>query len=215
MILLSLGMKYSGRWHTEGQTENIIAVGVYYLHIDDQLEGGTLKFRPQYAPQQWYNIETDHEVTSVQTGTAVVFSNSIPHRFRQIRNLTTDDGRRRTFLNFFIVDPEQPIDLKWKEIVHAPKDKIIEILREWNNGQLPDLILEKILKMLKSSMWETEDQAKGFRNRVRRAMLEEKTGWGWICYGNCGTTEFVRSLCAWPPREREETREQLQHTESD
>jgi hypothetical protein len=215
MILLSLGMKYSGRWHTEGQTENIIAVGVYYLHIDDQLEGGTLKFRPQYAPQQWYNIETDHEVTSVQTGTAVVFSNSIPHRFRQIRNLTTDDGRRRTFLNFFIVDPEQPIDLKWKEIVHAPKDKIIEILREWNNGQLPDLILEKILKMLKSSMWETEDQAKEFRNRVRRAMLEEKSGWGWICYGNCGTTEFVRSLCAWPPREREETREQLQHTESD
>jgi len=209
-------MKYSGRWHTEGQTENIIAVGVYYLHIDDQLQGGALKFRPPYAPQDWYNgIETDHEVSSVQTGTAVVFSNSIPHRFRQIRNLTKDDGRRRTFLNFFIVDPEQRIDLKWKEIVYSPKDMIIEILREWNDGRLPDVVLEKILKMLKSSMWETADEAKEFRSRVRRAMLDEKSGWGWICWGNSGTTEFVRSLCAWPPREREEASEVLHHTESD
>ena len=39
----------------------------------------------------------------------IVFSNTIPHRFRQISNLTNDDGRRRTFLNFFIVDPDQPI----------------------------------------------------------------------------------------------------------
>jgi hypothetical protein len=209
-------MKYSGRWHTEGHTENIVAAGVYYLHIDDELEGGTLKFRPKYAPQNWYpDIETDHEVTSVQTGTAVVFSNSIPHRFRQIRNLTKDDGRRRTFLNFFIVDPEQRIELNSKEIVYAPKDMIIEILRKWNDGRLPDIVLEKILKILKSSMWETIDEAKEFRNRVRRAMLDEKSGWGWICYGNCGTTEFVRALCTWPPREREEARDVLHHTESD
>lgn len=215
-FIFSSGMKYSGRWHTEGQTENIIAVGVYYLHIDDQLEGGALKFRPAYAPQNYYpGIETDYEVSSVQSGTAVVFSNAIPHRFRQIRNLTTDDGRRRTFLNFFIVDPEQAIDLKWKEIVFAPQDQLIKILREWNDGRLPDIILEKILRMLGSSVWETEDDAKEFRSLVRRAMLEEKTGWGWICYGNCGTTEFVRSLCAWPPREREEIRDGLQHTESE
>jgi len=210
------GMKYSGRWHTEGQTENIIAAGVYYLYIDDQLEGGALKFRPKYAPQNWYDgIQTDHEVSSVQTGTAVVFSNSIPHRFRQIRNLTKDDGRRRTFLNFFIVDPEQPIPLKSKDIIYAPKDMIIETLREWNDGRLPDVVLEKILKMLKSLMWETKDEAKEFRTRVRRAMLDEKSGWGWICWGNCGTTEFVRALSAWPSREREEARDQLQHTESD
>jgi hypothetical protein len=91
-----------------------------------------LKFRPKYAPQNWYEgIETDHEVTSVQSDTAVVFSNSIPHRFRQIRNLTKDDGRRRTFLNFFIVDPEQPIHPEWNEIIHAPKDMI---LPHFDNG---------------------------------------------------------------------------------
>lgn len=75
-------------------------------------------------------------MTSVQSGIAVIFSNSAPHRFRQIQNLTKDDGRRRrTYLNFFVVDPEQPIHLKWNEIVYAPKDMFIETLREWNDGR--------------------------------------------------------------------------------
>lgn len=209
-------MKYSGRWHTEGHTENIVAVGVYYLHIDDQLEGGTLKFRPKNGPSDTYNdIETDHEVTSVQSGTAVVFSNAIPHRFRQIRNLTEDDGRRRTFLNFFIVDPDQPIETNWNQIIHVPRNFIIDILQRWNDGQLPELAFEKIMRMLRSSMWTTETEAKEFRARVRRAMIDERSGWGWICWGNCGTTEFVRALCTWEPRCRQETRDVLHHTESD
>jgi hypothetical protein len=210
-------MKYSGRWHTEGYTENIVAVGVYYLDIDDQLEGGTLKFRPKEAPRGSYElIQTNHYVSSIRTGTAVVFSNSIPHRFQQIRNLTRDDGRRRTFLNFFIVDPDQPIQLSSYEIVYAPKDFIIQVLREWNKRGLPELVIEYILKQLNlSPIWDTKDCAKEFRTRVRRAMLDEKTGWGWLNWGNCGTTEFVRSLSSWSPTNRSQVEDRLQHTESD
>ncbi len=59
------------------------------------------------------------------------------------------------------------------------------------------MVVEKIVKMLKSSTWKTEEEeAKEFRSRVRRAMLEEKSGWGWISWENSGTTEFVRVLCA-------------------
>ena len=54
-------MKYAGRWHTKGNTESIIAAGVYYAYIDDRLEGGALKFRPKHAPQPWYEIPTDVE----------------------------------------------------------------------------------------------------------------------------------------------------------
>jgi hypothetical protein len=209
-------MKYSGRWHTEGQTENIIAVGVYYLDIDDQLEGGTLKFRPKKTPSTYPDIETDHYVSSVKSGTAVVFSNSIPHRFQQIRNLTYENGRRRTFINFFIVDPEQPIRLSSNEIIYAPKDLIIQVIQKWNEDGLTEFAIDYILKMLNlSSIWETQNCAKEFRTRVRRAMLDEKKGWGYICWGNCGTTEFVRSLSSWPPHERSEARDVLHHTESD
>jgi hypothetical protein len=44
-------MKYAGRWDTEGNTENIIAAGVYYVYFDDELEGGALKYRPKRAQQ--------------------------------------------------------------------------------------------------------------------------------------------------------------------
>ncbi|CAF3409475.1 unnamed protein product [Rotaria socialis] len=213
----STGMKYSGRWHTEGQTENIVAVGVYYLYVDSELEGGTLKFRPKKAPQHSYDgITTDFEVASICTGTAIVFSNAMPHRFRQIRNLTADDGRHRIFLNFFIVDPDQKINLELTNIVLAPMDMIRSILQQWNEGQIPALVLDKIMQILQiSSPWQTKDEAKVFRTLVRKAMMEEKSGWGWICWGNCGTTEFVRALCAWSVRERQEMRGELHHTESD
>ncbi|CAF1194575.1 unnamed protein product [Adineta steineri] len=192
---LKSGMKYSGRWHTEGQTENIVAVGVYYLDIDDQLEGGSLKFRPKVGPNKSYadGIEMNHYVSSIKT-----------------------DGRRRTFLNFFIVDPEQPIEISPNEIVYAPKDFLIQIFKQWNDQGLPDIIIDKIFKMLNlSAIWETKDFAKEFRARVRRAMLDEKTGWGWIQWGNTGTTDFVRSLSAWRPNKRDEAGGILHHTESD
>jgi hypothetical protein len=62
-----------------------------YRCIDDELEGGALKFRPKYASQDNYGIETDNRISSVQTSAAIVFSNSIPHCYQQIRSLTHED----------------------------------------------------------------------------------------------------------------------------
>lgn len=41
------GMTYSGKWHTEGHTENIVAAGVYYVEASPHLIGGNLIFRPR------------------------------------------------------------------------------------------------------------------------------------------------------------------------
>ena len=207
-------MTYTGRWHTEGQTENIVAVGVYYLFIDECLEGGALKFRPKLAPQPWYgSMETDQFIPNLKTGAAVVFSNSIPHRFEEIRNFTTENERRRTFLNFFIVDPNHRIPMRSDQIIRAPQDFILFALEQWSRNCFPDLVLTKIIDFLNfPSVWRTEQEAKEYRTRVRRAMLEEKSGWGWICWGNCGTTEFVRALCVLPQREREEIRGELKNS---
>jgi hypothetical protein len=87
-----------------------------------------LKFRPKDGPQEyllfyfifyffnlffdsstWYDIPVDKEV-EIKTGTCVVFANSLPHRFRKIRN-KTNSRQHRTFINFFIVDPAYPIPL--------------------------------------------------------------------------------------------------------
>ena len=205
-------MKYAGRWHTEGNTENIIAAGVYYVYFDDQLEGGALKFRPKHAPQPWYDIPTDVEV-SVSTDAAIVFSNKIPHRFRQIRNLTTND-LRRTFLNFFIVDPRKPIDLHYfSSRVLAPIDTILEILDVASESRLLiGPILDKIIQHLGPTAWKNVDEAKAFRAHVRQAMLQDRSGWGWIEWGNCGFVEFVQARCLY---KHKDDCGSLQHTESE
>ncbi|CAF1517427.1 unnamed protein product [Didymodactylos carnosus] len=212
-------MKYAGRWHTEGQTEHIVAVGVYYVDVDEQLEGGFLKFRPPTAPQPHYDFEMDYEVDSIYSGAAVVFHNSMPHRFRQIRNLT-NENRRRTFLNFFIVDPLKPIPMSLRRVGMAPVDLILQILLECsrrllgNSRQLDDLAVKKIISFL-PEIWETIEEAKEFRERVRKSMIEDKQGWGHICWGNCGTVEFVKSITTLEPRKRSELYDILQHTESE
>eukprot|EP01119_Soliformovum_irregulare_P009083 TRINITY_DN22214_c0_g1_i1.p1 TRINITY_DN22214_c0_g1~~TRINITY_DN22214_c0_g1_i1.p1 ORF type:complete len:544 (+),score=128.21 TRINITY_DN22214_c0_g1_i1:46-1677(+) len=101
------GTSYAGRWHTEGVNENIIAAGVYYCHVDPDLTGGNLKFRPSSAPQDWYDIETDYEAPVCEGG-AIFFANTIPHRFRKIFNQGSEK-QVRSFLNFFIVDPKRPL----------------------------------------------------------------------------------------------------------
>lgn len=206
-------MKYAGRWHTEGNTENIIAAGVYYVYFDDELEGGALKFRPKHGPQPFYDILTDVEV-SVSTDASIVFSNIIPHRFRQIRSLTQENNLRRTFLNFFIVGPGKPINLNsYSTRTLTSLDIILPILAEASDGRLMiGPIVDKIIEHLSPSAWKDMEEAKEFRDKVRKSMINEESGWGWICWGNCGYVEFVKARCLYKDKDEIEP---LHHTESD
>jgi hypothetical protein len=164
------GMTYAGRWHVEGQNENIVAVGVYYLQLDEGLSGGNLKFRPTDAPQPWYDIESDCEL-DVKQGSAVVFSNMMPHRFRKIANNTFEE-KRRTFLNFFVVDPSQPLTTTREVPSTTLMVKALESV-----GDLPKPIAKHILSYV-PSVWVGSTEAKKFRKSAREAMKTEKTGWG-------------------------------------
>ncbi|KAI9324312.1 hypothetical protein DFJ73DRAFT_872989 [Zopfochytrium polystomum] len=97
---------YTGKWHLEGQTENIAAVGVYFLQVDDGLRGGHMKFRPRFLPE--YDFENLTRVVAVAQGTAVCFRNTLPHRLAKITNPTAMT-LRRLFVNFFVVDPASPL----------------------------------------------------------------------------------------------------------
>ncbi len=100
------GQSYEGHWHTEGRTEHCVAVGVYYANIDDGLEGGSLKFRVKDIKSN--HVETCDPEILLKSESAIVFPNTLPHRFRAIFNKTSK-GKRRTFINFFILDPTWPL----------------------------------------------------------------------------------------------------------
>lgn len=221
-----LGTKYSGRWHTEGRTENIQAVGVYYLYVDDELEGGALKFRPSKAPSKYYAEMSDIEINRYlmpATDVAIVFANSLPHRFCSMRNRTST-ARRRTFVNFFVISPVHSTD--GLSIVDLPLvsyeqcQLLLEKIEDEHQRQkLPDLVIEKILSFLKKNMWKTDADAKEFRARTRHEMLKEKSGWAGISYGNSGDIVFINSSTDYTQKKQQrryrDLYSSLEHTESD
>jgi len=187
---------YSGKWHTEGSTENIIAAGVYYCHISPGLECGNLKFRPPSVPHDSYNFKTDIEVP-IEEGCAVVFSNAIPHRFRKIY-YTAQNGtcQNRTFLNFFIIDPKYRL----KSTKNIPSlEFLISLLRKCIfsviSMEFPVELIKKILFYVPEIMSEEESHA--FRQRSRDELTNDKSGWGWLHWGNAGTANYFESFNQW------------------
>ena len=115
------GTGYEGKWHLEGVTERIVATGVYYFNVDEELKGGDLEFKNKVLPCL-YDGDSDEAdlmlaTLEIKTGTTVVFSNEMIHRFNKIEN-TTDKPLERLFINFFIIDSANPLPLGDLENYH-------------------------------------------------------------------------------------------------
>jgi len=104
------GTGYSGHWHSEGLIENIKWVGLYYFERDENLKGGSLKFRPRKIPDPSFLDDDESQLNSeieIGEGSAIVFENTgMAHRVRVLSNRVGDgQSRWRSFLAFFIIDP--------------------------------------------------------------------------------------------------------------
>jgi hypothetical protein len=91
-------------------TENILYGGVYCLEQDPILAGGGLKFRNNgtHESEKIYDVYERDIIAEVGPDTAIVFSNIVPHRLVTLVN-NTNQIACRTFINFFVVDPEKPL----------------------------------------------------------------------------------------------------------
>lgn len=176
LYCINPGTTYTGKWHTEGVTERIIAVGVYYAYTHKFLNGGNLQFSLKNYPNEYYStlrfkenypplVKSSDELqdspfveeVDVSTDTAIVFSNDLPHRFRKISNQTDKKGYR-VFINFFVVDPIHPLK------------------REDEPCRL------------------NENEVFEQRERVRKVLLQAQKGWGHINYGNVGEVGYVDKM---------------------
>jgi len=177
------GMKYSGKWHIEGKTENIVAGGVYYCNIDQGFNEDKLLYRDYVFPDPGYAVDffrvPDYEI-DIMDGSAVVFSNTLPHRFKQLINVT-NTALTRTFLNFFIVDPNKPIECE------RGKQDYWQLLKSM---KLKNIIIGNVLKFISPLKYDPNEVAKEKRKKVREGMKTEVSGWGFSHYGNSGDLEF-------------------------
>ncbi|OMJ87470.1 hypothetical protein SteCoe_10801 [Stentor coeruleus] len=176
------GTSYSGKWHVEGKTENIVAGGVYYCKIDFGFENDQVLFRPKQAPDLSYSsyigISAEQEI-DVKENSAFVFLNCIPHKFLELAN-QTDEPLERLFLNFFIVDPTKPIESTY--FGYEAEKALIRLKK------FPKVIIEEILSFL--VFRPNIEYAKELRRKARQNMQNDQTGWGFIHYGNSGDICF-------------------------
>ena len=281
--------QYSGRWHTEGFTERIVAAGVYYL---DTVQagyggGGDLLFRPPTTPGKGYckcvdgytrrggpkfsaetpfgskegteftserdvhpddkeeqvaestvashvadciepsdskallkrKIETallrlktkqlteknvkrrisNHHLENlcsfrrytkkleVSSGTAVAFSNDIPHRFDTIHGSDWIQ-QRRLFINFFIVDPKAGL-----KTTTANSASFADISRVMHIKGIEDANLRKMVGEFcggySNGDWV---HRKVMRDQARAAMSAGRQHWKTQYFGNAGYLQFFR-----------------------
>jgi len=211
---------YTGRWHTEGYSENIVAAAVYYIDVSNDTTGGNLSFRPKETPNSYYygfrettegNASTEgdfHHVERegpdvdetewwhhyirdipVSSGTAAVFSNTIPHRFRTIHN-DTDDAQERLFINFFIVDPDKCLA---KTTISCPS-RILLMSFLSQKGVTDPALQQTILSFCGHGFGGAAGpvKCKLLRDRARASMASNRPHWSILNYGNSGAVVYQR-----------------------
>ena len=127
-IYLNPGEEYTGVWHYDGLSEEIVAVVLYYYRYSVELEGGDLEFISRQPRDSEFWIGGDcspdamsrKEVTSLleelprcrvpmKQGTLVVFSNyQLVHRVLRMVNHSATVASR-DFLVLFLVDQRSPL----------------------------------------------------------------------------------------------------------
>lgn len=192
---------YTGQWHTEGVTEDVAAVGVYYAEWPSELTGGELKFRPSELPDDSYRHHVEKYVAEnggglsalvpATEGSAVVFSNTLPHRFKTLVN-DSDHELYRAFLNFFVINPAKPLPTTNEVPTNA--DVYLSLVRRLNYDVVGDIL--SFLRLTPT----TWPEAKQLRARAKAEMSERRGRWGQINYGNCGTVHWLATDPRAPPR---------------
>jgi hypothetical protein len=127
--------EYHGLWHSDGDKDRVIAVVLYYYHIDKELEGGDLEFLGKEpidilgigdCSNNLYDFDRNaqsllrQEVRGkgnfprgckvpVKEGTLLVFSNyQMVHRVLKMVSKAQGREASRDFVALFILDPTTP-----------------------------------------------------------------------------------------------------------
>eukprot|EP01083_Nonionella_stella_P090662 253289_1 len=180
---------YSGHWHQEGLTEHIIMGGLYYFERNKGMEGGNLRFRNVKQPDDCYAEYLDEQVVheaQIKQGTAVVFDNvHLVHRVRLLKNKIGDKQTRyRSFLAFFIVDPDKRIK-STKDVASCKREEFTSLIMK-NTVIETEAIASLICEY--GACGYTLSQAQNIRKmniEVRKKPVS-KGKWATMHFGNCG-----------------------------
>jgi hypothetical protein len=118
----------------------------------------------------------------VRTGTAIAFQNTIPHRFRTIRN-DTNESQRRLFVNFFVVNPDDPLEVTTSSV--AGEHFIRRCLRRQACAPQGSMcIVSHILGFVGGYAHPDRLHRRVLRDQARAAMSRNRGRWHTYMFGN-------------------------------
>ena len=152
--VLSPGEKYEEPYYKDGETDHIVAVGAYFLQLENGLAGAL-----NFSPTQYF--------ITIKQGKSVVFINKVPYSLSLSNNSHLE--RRFTVLYYYIVDPLSSLP----STKNLPSTlTVIKVLTQWGQnfgGELPKPIIKQIMSYI-PFVWYNILEAKRFRKTFRDAM---------------------------------------------
>eukprot|EP01024_Parvocaulis_polyphysoides_P018537 TRINITY_DN1821_c1_g3_i1.p1 TRINITY_DN1821_c1_g3~~TRINITY_DN1821_c1_g3_i1.p1 ORF type:complete len:555 (+),score=74.78 TRINITY_DN1821_c1_g3_i1:68-1732(+) len=170
--VLQPGQTHEGVWHVEGVCqEHIIATGIYYYEVSENLENDGLQFRRGLTEDEEENIIMEYthenpppdnscvvELGSIHTkqDRCVLFPNSHQHKLLQLHNKSDTDIAVRKMLCFFIVDPDKNVistedvpDQNWKVAKVQVAFELQKVAIRVLGKAFPNVVAQKILGFAK------------------------------------------------------------------
>ena len=188
-------------WHTEGLTENIAFVGLYYWEWKKGLSGGNMRFRQHdlpaksYGSEEWSTFEV--ECGENGKGKAMVWDNQhLVHRVRMLKNLNKDKKvRKKGYLAFFVVDPENELDattmnteMRRERFVHFLYEKVMR--KKYGLQDMTEDLCSLIVEY--AALGITMREAKRRRKEVIDLKSHSKSKFGYSpSYGNSGVRFYL------------------------
>ncbi|CAK9111759.1 unnamed protein product [Durusdinium trenchii] len=178
--------EYIGMWHVDGHREDVVAVALYYYHVDSALEGGDMEFCGREPLDVLAIADAGHNASSfdkaslkkalvdnkircrvpICEGTLLVFSNhQLVHRVLRMINKSGSEASR-DFVALFILNPAST-PLVPSRCALAKQQMLTRTLRP---SGLPPENIQAILAL--AGILPTEEYAKELRNVLLSEQLK-------------------------------------------
>ena len=122
----------------------------------------------------------------VHDGTTVAFSNTIPHRFNTI--YSRFGGTRRLFINFFVVDPDDPLPITTANAASPARIRSILLQKGFLDGETD--VAQLVTSFLGGYSHGDLLHRTVVRDQARAAMSAGRQHWKVQYFGNAGFLQF-------------------------
>ena len=166
--------------------ENLVPRILMELETESSIRNSKIKFERDHHLENVTSFRRYEKTLEVSDGTAVAFSNTIPHRFNTIYG--GHWGVRRLFINFFVVDPDDPLPITTANAASPVQIRSLLLRKGFLDGDAD--LAQLVTSFLGGYSHGDLLHRTVVRDQARAAMSEGRQHWKVQYFGNAGFLQF-------------------------